>query len=556
MAGTGTVLAPTGAMVNQTDSMLSLLLLHFASLTLNNTSNNTVIEEKCYGMYGCFRNDMEWTSARRPIALHPQTVSEIDTRFAVFNDANRTHPYFLDNHFLDADVHELRSGGAGITRWINPTGPLYFITHGFLESGKTKWIERMLNLLLNRDRNATVIVIDWGKGSNPPYNQACANIRLVGAITAHIIDKIKKVFDMPNLDRVHLIGHSLGSHLAGYTGYTLISQFQQKLGRITGLDPAELAFTETDRVVRLDPSDAKFVDIVHSDATPFVPQIGLGLYEPIGHVDFYPNGGSDQPGCRHEFWKNADTRFVTNMFQFFSCSHSRAYEYFIESLEPERAALVAVSCSDYGQYLLGSGGCADCASAPHGCVRFGLESVRDYRARERRPDVPIQLFFRTASRAPFLMPNYRLTVRLSNTTASRQHGPEVGRIVLQLRTVDGGRSEKIFFNDNVIMFEPGHQYSSVVTVKWPGEPDERQESYDVARTSAVAVSWEYETSLLNPLSWRLIATPRVYLESITVRSMGGDIVHRLCPLPNKPINSIGQTLLSECQPPSSGYKMH
>lgn len=96
-----------------------------------------VIEEKCYGMYGCFRNDMEWRSERRPIALHPQNVSEIDTRYAVFNDRNRTHPHFLNESFLDADVEDLRDE---TIHWIKPNGMIYFITHGFLESGKTKWV--------------------------------------------------------------------------------------------------------------------------------------------------------------------------------------------------------------------------------------------------------------------------------------------------------------------------------------------------------------------------------------------------------------------------------
>lgn len=45
----------------------------------------------------------------------------------------------------------------------------------------------MMNALLDMDADSTVIVIDWGKGSNPPYNQACANIRLVGNIVGHFI---------------------------------------------------------------------------------------------------------------------------------------------------------------------------------------------------------------------------------------------------------------------------------------------------------------------------------------------------------------------------------
>lgn len=39
---------------------------------------------------------------------------------------------------------------------------------------------------------------------------------------------------------------------------------------LTGLDPAEPHFSKTDPVVRLDPSDAIFVDIIHTDTTPFM----------------------------------------------------------------------------------------------------------------------------------------------------------------------------------------------------------------------------------------------------------------------------------------------
>lgn len=42
-------------------------------------------------------------------------------------------------------------------------------------------------LSLDINANATVIAVDWRAGSSPPYVQACANIRLVGTMTAHLI---------------------------------------------------------------------------------------------------------------------------------------------------------------------------------------------------------------------------------------------------------------------------------------------------------------------------------------------------------------------------------
>jgi len=43
---------------------------------------------------------------------------------------------------------------------------------------------------------------------------------------------------------------------------------------------------------RLDPTDAEFVDVIHTCGGT------LGYKGALGHADFYPNGGSAiQPGC-------------------------------------------------------------------------------------------------------------------------------------------------------------------------------------------------------------------------------------------------------------------
>ena len=48
------------------------------------------------------------------------------------------------------------------------------------------------------------------------------------------------------------------------------------LGRITGLDPAEPFFQYLPEDVRLDPRDAKFVDVIHTDSDSIFALGALG----------------------------------------------------------------------------------------------------------------------------------------------------------------------------------------------------------------------------------------------------------------------------------------
>ena len=71
----------------------------------------------------------------------------------------------------------------------------------------------MTNLfLLNDDVN--VIVIDWGGGSSGLYSQTAANTRLVGLEVSALIDYLME-YKGARLEDFHLVGHSLGSHIAG-----------------------------------------------------------------------------------------------------------------------------------------------------------------------------------------------------------------------------------------------------------------------------------------------------------------------------------------------------
>lgn len=94
------------------------------------------------------------------------------------------------------------------------------------------------------------------------------------------------------MNETHIIGHSLGAHIAGFTGAYLIRNKIGKIGRITGLDPALPAFKNVTIEKRLNLLNAEFVDVIHTCIND------LGIRTPIGHVDFYPNNGTcNQPGC-------------------------------------------------------------------------------------------------------------------------------------------------------------------------------------------------------------------------------------------------------------------
>ena len=86
-----------------------------------------------------------------------------------------------------------------------------------------------------------------------------------------------------------------GAHVAAVAG----ARLGGALARVTGLDPAGPCFDHRPPEFVLDDTDAQFVDVIHSAGAPrdgiFM---GLGLLDPLGHIDFYPNDGKGvQPGC-------------------------------------------------------------------------------------------------------------------------------------------------------------------------------------------------------------------------------------------------------------------
>lgn len=75
--------------------------------------------------------------------------------------------------------------------------------------------------------NATVILVDYKNVSSCSYSRSVQEIApAVGGYLAQVITRLKL-----DTEKIELIGHSLGAHIAGYAGATL----NGSLSRITGL---------------------------------------------------------------------------------------------------------------------------------------------------------------------------------------------------------------------------------------------------------------------------------------------------------------------------------
>lgn len=310
-----------------------------------------------YDIFGCFSRNYPFNNTREL----PQNPDFVSTTFSLFTRRNPRTP-----QLLSARDHD---GGASVTRSnLDPRRPVKVIIHGFLQNDRSPWVLDMTQALLQRD-NVNVITVNWGLGAGFPYTQAAANVRVVGAELAGLITLMGQQRSIPARS-FHLIGHSLGAHVAGDAG----SQLEDTLGRISGLDPADPNFSYQPPQVRLDPTDARWVDVIHTDGANYTTYGGYGTLQPMGHVDFYPNGGLNQPGCHTDtsvfsFVRDAYHDGMTNAEYAMACSHDRAFSLYIESISSP-CHFTAYPCDSADDFRAGR--CLRCGNRP--CPSMGYEA--------------------------------------------------------------------------------------------------------------------------------------------------------------------------------------
>nr|XP_971822.3 PREDICTED: pancreatic triacylglycerol lipase [Tribolium castaneum] len=302
-----------------------------------NQYKQRTIQTICYDIVGCF----ELPHKRSPLQKVPENPEMLGTQFYLFRRGiNFSQPEIL--HY-DDDGKSLRKSS------FNYSQPLKMIIHGYM--GKWNDIGNLIgaNTYL-KIYDCNMVLMDWSVGARgPQYAMAAANTELVGRQLGILL--LKMIENGLKPEDIHLLGFSLGAHVAGSSSEVLKKK-GHLIGRITGLDAASPLFRTNhlrEKHKKLDRDDARLVDVVHTDASPTITD-GFGLWQPIGHVDFFPNGGQEQPGCRDTRQSVVVTHFEQVLTREVACSHIRAWRLFQETLlnkaagSHNRCEFTAFSC--------------------------------------------------------------------------------------------------------------------------------------------------------------------------------------------------------------------
>ncbi|XP_067679002.1 inactive pancreatic lipase-related protein 1-like [Haliotis asinina] len=351
-------------------------------------TNTTV----CYPHVGCFDNIPPFNIANLALPVAPEVIG---TGFWLYTRGSFGNGYHENLNYTDRDsVTSSRFDHAKLTK---------IIIHGYKRGGNSSWVQNCKDALL-RKGDMNVIIVDWRQGAVAgDYDQAVANTRLVGIQLKLVLEMLAEA-GLKTKD-VHLIGHGLGAHIAGYTGWLMSGV----IARISGLDPTGPNYDHAPDILKLDKADAIFVDVTHTNGG------FLGQKLALGDVDFYVNGGKVQPGC--------PTTALAALGQMLTdkdensrlgCSNVRATDYYIESISTS-CPFTAYPCMDYNTFK--NGLCLKCGT--RGCTQFGYYADQ-FSARG-------SMFLDTGGTSPFCGYHYGVELKAGDDVKETQ-----GQLILNL----------------------------------------------------------------------------------------------------------------------------
>ncbi|XP_050529510.1 lipase member H-like isoform X2 [Daktulosphaira vitifoliae] len=220
--------------------------------------------------------------------------------------------------------------------------------HGFGGSYDDIGSLAIRNGYINGTDDHNLILVDYSEvtGKIAKLNVISLAIRYAKSVYCDLPKVSKKIVDFIvkflynhlNIKHVHVIGVSLGAHIAGKIGSLYKKTTGNYLDRVTALDPAGPWFKNGPQI---NPECAKVVDVIHSNIGYY------GYSKPIGTVDIYMNNGVTQPSCISnltEVKRFTEQSKINVKF----CSHGSSVLYYVASIDNK---LTAKPCDEIGKLV-------------------------------------------------------------------------------------------------------------------------------------------------------------------------------------------------------------
>jgi len=449
------------------------------------------------------------TTTEHPYIKH----DPLGTKMLLYTRKNPVSPYLL----VAGDSTTVES-----CTDYNPLLPTRVILHGSFDGpDHGQWMKEMRNRILQVE-DCNVILVDWNKGASASQpEQRVTNARMVGDQVAIVLKDLQKYHGMDHRN-CHIISHSLGTFAA-----SACARKVEKLGRITGLDPGGPNFDLMPADMRLSKRDAVFVDVYHTDAANATDGLyGRGTMIPIGHMDFYPNGGYDQPGCTMQRFEDLVFRPIAEgVRRFIACHHYRSIDYYLDSLVPSsgKCQLLGFECDNYNDFLEGKCNYTtkDTAVNHNDYMRFanfGFNAYRDFylyndKFSNRFFEKPRKFYMVTSRRKPFCLYHYNITVNFAPKPEQIRGG------VLALKLVGEYGEMETRINGGMYGFNSGNSTGVVAT-----------NVADIGAVRSLSCAWMPAPSI------NLFTDPTIHIRDISVTPMSfpdeatlKSLERKLCP---------------------------
>ena len=300
----------------------------------------------CYPVYGCFGERMPHIDQKA------QAPSHISPSYVIIH---KTLPRIT--------INEPQDNSPDFDKFIIDRKPkqLAFLLHGF-NSNIDDWTDTIYYEIADAMAATTmykhVVIMKYLKAVSGTfsYTQAMANSELIGIMLGRTVHQMirtaaKHKIEL-NHNGIYFVGFSMGCQVAHFAAEYLKYQ-GIKIHRITALDPARVLTLEVPNI-QVNMTDAFFVDVIHTSADDMEigwlgwgPSVNtvigkgrVGILQPLGHIDFYPNGGGWQPVCGARKTRGiiGDIRYYDpfgGILKLFICHHEAALKYYLRSFDTE-----------------------------------------------------------------------------------------------------------------------------------------------------------------------------------------------------------------------------